>query len=152
MRNRSIVLAVGLLAFLVAGIAYYYGGHHNCIGSRSYRLEKRIRDLLYLETHEPVDYRDAARQYNYLLQRIRFDDGQRNYTDRYTKALARTKIKARALILFDEYGNGSNATVLASAWAMLHDASYQTNDEYGFLCFYWNKTQIDQEWINAKTR
>ena len=151
MKMTIIVITGGLAALIVVAAAYYFYGHHNCLLSRSFFLEKDIRDLLYFETHEPINYGDAVERYEQLLALIRFDNRKSNYSERYAKALRRTEVKTRATELFDEYARSSNITTLAQGWALFQDPSYKELEEYGFLAFYWNGQMIDGQWINFKT-
>ena len=145
------VIIGGLAALIVISTAYYFYGHHNCLLSRSFFLEKGIRDLLFFETHEPINYGDAVVRYEQLLALIRFDNRKSNYSDRYAKALRRTKVKTKATELFNEYARSSNITALAQGWALFQDPSYKELEEYGFLSFYWNGQMIDDKWMNLKT-
>ena len=147
--KKAITAIIGCLAIVIAATAYYFYGHHNCLLSRSYFLEKEIRDLLYFETHEPISYSEAIGRYELLLARIRFDNRKSNYTERYTRALRRTQVKSRASELFDEYARSSNATVLAEGWALFQEPSYKALEDYGFLAFYWNGQRIDDQWIKS---
>ena len=149
--KKAITAIIGCLAIVIAAAAYYFYGHHNCLLSRSYFLEKEIRRLLYFETHEPISYSEAIGRYEYLLSRIRFDNRKSNYTERYTRALRRTQVKARVSEIFDEYARSSNTSALVDGWALLHEPSYDALDEYGFLAFYWNGQLIDEKWIQSKT-
>ncbi|MEO5714742.1 MAG: hypothetical protein ABIT37_14775 [Luteolibacter sp.] len=150
MKVRLLKIPGGLAMLCAFGAFYYYFGNHDCIGSRSYQLEKEIRNLLFLETHEVVNYPEALVKYEQLAPRIRFHDGGINYTERYAKAIRRTRVKAGASELFDDYARTSDVAKLAQGWALLNEPAYEKDREYGFSVFYWNGESINQEWIDSK--
>lgn len=143
-------VAILMAVLLIGGAAYYYLGHHNCVGSRSYFLMKRAGELLYLETHEPIDYAKAANEYAFLLRRIRFDDPDGSYAIQYAKALKRAQIKAKVQRLLEEYDRTSDLTDLQNAWAILCSDESHKNEAYGYFCFYYKYELVDQEWVDER--
>jgi len=152
MKQGLITFSVFSLLILLAGSAYYFQGNHNHIGSRSYYLEKDIRTLLYLETHEPIDYRRALEDYRALLTKINFDDPKEHHINRYFRAIERTKFKSKALDYFDLYGRTSEIENLEKAWSLLTSTEYRESEEYYFTSFYWRDERITQSWIDEKLR
>jgi len=149
---RSLLARAAILmaVLLIGGTAYYYLGHHKCVGSRSYFLMKRAGQLLYLETHEPIDYAEAANEYAFLLKRIRFDDPDGNYAIQYAKALKRAQIKAKVQRLLEEYDRTSDITGLQDAWSILCSDEAHKNEAYGRFCFYYKHELVDQEWVDER--
>lgn len=152
MKALLLKISGGFALLCAVGALYYYFGNHDCVGSRSYQLEKEIRDLLFMETHGAVNYQDAVVKYEQLASQIRFHNGKINFTDRYAKAIRRTRIKARASELFDDYARTSDKAKLVKGWALLNDPAYKMEEEYkfGFTVFYWNGEWINQQWIDAE--
>jgi hypothetical protein len=146
------LIALIVITMAIGAAAYHYLGNHNCIGSRSYFLEQRIRNLLFYETHEPADYSAIAEQYETLLSQIRFDNSRRNYTAKYTKALQRTRLKAKATLMLTKYESSHNTNDLLKAWQLLHGEEYRTGDEYGDRIFYFKEERITADWIDRKLK
>jgi hypothetical protein len=135
--------AVGILVSAVgAGFLYYFFGSYKMPGSRSFELEKEIRDLLYIETHGPVDYARAAERYRFLLSRIHFGDFGFGHSERFTKALKRAEQKSRMIALIDAYTSTGNLEKLREAQALVQSPDYQKLEEYRFTSLWYGGTSI----------
>lgn len=143
--KRGAILAAVGFALALAGGFYYGVGSHNRVYSKSYFLEKEIRDLLYNETHEPVDYAKTARRYAVILDQIHFDNSKENYSARYQKALERTLEKWKMIELLD--ASAAHPQNYKEVENILHSPEYRALEEYGFTSLYWHGQDINDEWL-----
>ncbi len=150
LRKLLIAAIAGLLA-VAAYVPIYLFGHHNIYLSRSYYLEKNIRNLLYVETHEPIDYELAASTYEDLLARIRFDQSQGDHLGRYQKALARTREKQRIVALLDQHHETSEPQFLHDARAIFTSPEYRELEEYHFTLIWYRGTLLSDDWFHSAT-
>lgn len=115
--RKTVIITVATFVVLPAiGLCYYYLGNHNCLLSRSYFLEKEIRQLHYMETHETVpSYVAAAQRYTELLRRIRFASTSEKLDEKYAKAVRRAQVKAEICELVDHYFDHHDRESLTAA-------------------------------------
>lgn len=137
----------GLLGVAVILTGYFFG-HHNIYLSRSFFLEKDIRRLLYLETHEPIDYAHAVENYEDLLAQVHFDQSQGDYLGRYEKALARTREKKRIVELLDKHLATGDLQFLREAHQIVTSQKYLALEEYHFTCIWYNGTRLSLDWFD----
>lgn len=133
----------GVAAFLAA----YSFGHHNVPMSRSFFLEKEIRNLHFLETHEPVDYARAAEHYEWLLSRIRFDGRVHDYTDQYEQALARSLKKAQIIELVRAYKFTGDEQSLIEAHEIFGSSSYRQLEVHNFTSIFHKGERLSEAWF-----
>ncbi len=152
MKRKFLALVLFAAVFAAIGAIYFFGGHHNHVGSRSYFLEKDIRDLLFRETHGPIDYKYAAAKYQAILSKIRFDDSREDLTRRYSKGLKRAQLKALVQEHLELYRKTSDLVHVQKSWDILRGANYLSTEEYGYTSFYWNGVLIDGEWIKNELK
>jgi lantibiotic modifying enzyme len=150
MSKTSIALinaVVLTLAVLILGVAYYLFGHHNRTLSRSYFLEKEIRNLYYIETHEVVSsYDDVARRYREILNVIRFEEPSEELDQKYEQAIVRAELKAKICRFLDDYSDQQNREALSAAHDLFTSIDYALL-EHRWWFVYHRSVFVDEEWF-----
>lgn len=142
----GILFMAGVATFLAA----FFFGHHNVPMSRSFFLEKEIRSLHFLETHEPVDYALAADLYESLLSRIRFGNRAGNHTERYERALARSRKKARIIELVQAHEFAGEERALIKAHELFISAEYRKLEVHHFTLIVHGGERLTDAWFLAR--
>jgi hypothetical protein len=142
------ICAVTLVA--VTGFAYYFLGAAGQPGTHSYFLEQRLRHLLFLETHEPVDYARTLADYERILPRVRFG-ADTNSPTRYRRAVARTKLTLEILAHLRRHATTGDAAALRQARQFYRSVFSQNLDDYGFYSLYLDHVAITEEWFRNES-
>ena len=151
-RHGLLLAGASALTAVAVFLTAYHFGHHNIWFSRSYYLEKEIRRLLYLETHEPIDYRLAIKTYEDLLARTRFDQGQGDHVGRYEKALKRTRKKKQIIDLLEEHQSTGRIKPLNEARENFQNPEYPELEEYYFTSIWYEGHLLSEDWFQAATK
>lgn len=144
MRKCGIILALALIP--LTAVVYFLKGKSQSYLTQSYFFEKRLRHLLFLETHEPVDYGSVAGEYEKLLRNIRFGS-KTNQSAIYEKALARTKISIQIISHLRQYNATQNFAELKKAHRLYTQVLNEGLNEYGFYSLYIDNHLITEEWF-----
>lgn len=147
MKKFGILLSFALITLSAA--VYYQKGTSKSFVTRSYFQEQRLRHLLFLETHEPVDYSAVAREYEQLLKNIRFG-AKSDQRAIYEKALARTKITVQIISHVRQYNATRSIAELEKAQRFYKGVLAEGLNEYEFYLCYLDNQRIDEEWFRAE--
>lgn len=143
---RKILVFLALTLITLAGSLYYFYGPSERFLTRSYFLEKRLRHLLFLETHEPVNYAGVLADYKGLLDKIRFG-AKTNRAAIYRRAVARTETTIQIIFHLRQYNSTQSEAELLKAHELYRQVFVQGLNEYEFYIFYLNNERVTDEWF-----